>query len=266
MKKWAEIWLGMGCVAAVFLVGLVGFAPPETPGSGPVSVLEARPEYLQLPAQTVSPIPSPSNVPTVREAYVPGATGRETLRVAFGSEVQEMPLQDYVYGVVAAEMPAAFPDAALEAQAVAARTYALYQSSAGKHADIGADVCGESTCCQAFITQNELDARWGADAAFYTQKLRAAVERTAGEVLTYHGELAAAVYHASSDGSTRSATEVWGGAQPYLAAVATPEETGQKGHGVGMSQRGAQALALEGLDYRAILAHYYQGIEITRLD
>lgn len=253
MKNWAEVWLGMGCVAVVFLVGLVGFSPQERSAQA-LEPLAPRPSPL---AATDTPEPTPPPLP---------AEPPPTLRVVFGGEVKELALEDYVYGVVAAEMPAAFPDAALEAQAVAARTYALYQSGVGKHADVGGDVCGESTCCQAFATQEELDARWGPDAAFYTQKLHAAVERTAGEVLTYNGALAAAVYHASSDGSTRSAAEVWGGSQPYLTAVDTPEDTGQKGHGVGMSQRGAQALALAGADYRAILEHYYQGILLTRLD
>lgn len=251
MKRWSgpEVWLGMVCVAAVFLVGLVGFAPPSsTANSSHVEKAERR----VFGAPQKQSAASPATV-----------EGKAVLRVVVGGVVTEMPLEDYIYGVVAAEMPAAFPDAALEAQAVAARTYALYQSAAGKHTDVGGDVCGESTCCQAFITQAELDQRWGADAAFYTQKVHSAVERTAGELLTYNGELAAAVYHASSDGSTRSAAEVWGGSQPYLTAVDTPEETGQKGHGVGMSQRGAQALALQGADYREILAHYYPGTVLT---
>lgn len=254
MKRWPEIWLGLVCVAAVFLVGLVGFSPAPTEGDdAPPNRVEGRTE-------------------TQTETVFDGSHGEavsldspEKLRVALGDKVEEMSLEEYVYAVVAAEMPAAFPEAALEAQAVAARTYALYQRQEGKHADVGGDVCGDSTCCQAFITQEELDGRWEGDAAFYTEKLRGAVARTAGEVLTYDGALAAAVYHASSDGSTRSAAEVWGGAQPYLVAVDTPEETGSKGHGVGMSQRGAQALAQEGADYREILAHYYPGTEITAL-
>lgn len=254
MNKWREVWLGMGCVAAVFLVGLVGFAPPEQV-SGPGGTDTRTAKFSRAAAPSASP----------QRSFGGGTAAPRTLRVVFGDEVRELALEDYVYGVVAAEMPAAFPDDALEAQAVAARTYALYQSGAGKHADEGGDVCGESTCCQAFVTQEELDARWGGDAAFYTQKLRAAVEHTAGEVLTYHEELAAAVYHASSEGSTRSAAEVWGGSQPYLTAVDTPEDTGQKGHGVGMSQRGAQALAQQGADYREILAHYYPGTELTAL-
>lgn len=252
MKKWPELWLGMFCVAAVFLVGLVGFAPAEKPGNAP-EPLAPRPSPLRAADALDDPAPPLASIPS-------------TLQVVFGGQVETLPLEDYVYGVVAAEMPASFPDAALEAQAVAARTYALYQKAAGKHADVGGNVCGESTCCQAYITQEALDERWGSDAAFYTQKLHAAVERTAGEVLTYQGALAAAVYHASSDGETRSAGEVWGGSQPYLTAVSTPEETGQKGHGVGMSQRGAEAMAREGADYQEILAHYYSGIEITNLN
>lgn len=251
MKKWLEVWVGMGCVAAVFLVGLVGFAPTEQAQTGRTTLRGGA----VLGAEKVEKEPQNTLVPE-----------NTTLRVVFGDEIRVMALEDYVYGVVAAEMPAAFPEAALEAQAVAARTYALYQSGAGKHADAGGDVCGDSTCCQAFAVQAELDARWGADAAFYTEKLRGAVAATKGEILTYGGEIAAAVYHASSDGSTRSAAEVWGGAQPYLTAVETPEETGQKGHGVGMSQRGAEALARTGYSYRKILAHYYPGTALQAIN
>lgn len=258
MKKWLEVWVGMGCVAAVFLVGLVGFAPTAEPDPG---------------RETVR-VGTGSGQEKVRvwsgngqaDAGVSLSGENTTLRVVFGDEIQVMALEEYVYHVVAAEMPAAFPEAALEAQAVAARTYALYQSGAGKHADAGGDVCGESTCCQAFAVQEELDARWGADGVFYTEKLRNAVAATKGEILTFQGEIAAAVYHASSDGSTRSAAEVWGGGQPYLTAVETPEETGQKGHGVGMSQRGAEALARAGRSYREILAHYYPGTELQTVN
>lgn len=265
MKKWREIWAGMVCVTAVFLVGLVGFTPavgkemdgkPGTDGYEP-NILRVPQRAVHGGTAAVGPEPDGAAAKTA-EFSLPS-----TLKVVFGEEVREMGLEEYVYGVVAAEMPAAFPEAALEAQAVAARTYALYQRAAGKHSDAGGDVCGESTCCQAFITQDELDARWGSDAAFYTAKMHGAVEKTAGEILTYGGEPAAAVYHASSDGSTRSAAEVWGGSQPYLVAVDTPEDTGSKGHGVGMSQRGAQALALEGAGYREILEHYYQGTEVV---
>lgn len=255
MKRWPEIWLGLVCVAAVFLVGLVGFSPAPAEGNA------AAPKRVQ--GRTEGHWETAFDGSRVETSSLESP---EKLQVVLGDKVEEMSLEEYVYSVVAAEMPAAFPEAALEAQAVAARTYALYQRQSGKHADVGGDVCGESTCCQAFITQEELDARWEGDAAFYTEKLRGAVARTAGEVLTYDGTLAAAVYHASSDGSTRSAAEVWGGAQPYLTAVETPEETGSKGHGVGMSQRGAQALAQEGANYREILGHYYQGIEITTLE
>lgn len=254
MKQWPEIWLGLGCVAAVFLAGLVGFVPSSAEASA-ATPPELPSIITPTPAETVLGEPLQDSG---SEYPVP-----ETLRVVLGDKVVELLLEDYVYSVVAAEMPAAFPEAALEAQAVAARTYALYQSQGGKHADVGGDVCGESTCCQAFAVQEALDARWEEDRVFYTEKLRGAVARTAGEVLTYHGELAAAVYHASSDGFTRAAAEVWGGAQPYLTAVETPEDTGSKGHGVGMSQRGAQALAQAGYDYRAILAHYYPGVELS---
>lgn len=184
------------------------------------------------------------------------------MRVEMGGKVVEMELEDYVKGVVRAEMPAGWEVEALKAQAVAARSYALYQKSAGKHED--ADVCGESTCCQAFRSAEEMEDFWGAGAAEYEAKIAAAVEETAGEVLQYRGSLAATVYHASSVGRTREAAEVWGQAVDYLIEVETTSEQEAKGHGVGMSQWGAKALAENGKTYSEILAHYYPGTELKK--
>ena len=73
-----------------------------------------------------------------------------------------------------------------------------------------------------------------------------------------------AAWHARSAGHTRSAVDVWGGNAPYLVSVPTEEDSAAcLGHGVGMSQYGAKVMAEDGDDYRAILAHYYTGCELT---
>lgn len=184
------------------------------------------------------------------------------IRVLLGEEVVEMELEDYVKGVVRAEMPAGWEQEALKAQAVAARSYALYQKSAGKHED--ADVCGDSTCCQAYADEEEMKEFWGAGAAEYEAKISAAAEETAGEALWYNGNRAATVYHASSVGRTREAAEVWGQAVDYLIEVETTSEQEAKGHGVGMSQWGAKGMAENGKTYSEILAHYYPGTELKK--
>ena len=68
-------------------------------------------------------------------------------------------LEEYVAGVVAAEMPAVFPEEALKAQAVAARTFACRQTAGGKREN--ADVCAQSACCQACLTGEDLRVRYG---------------------------------------------------------------------------------------------------------
>lgn len=169
------------------------------------------------------------------------------VRVQDGNSTRLMPLAGYLEGVVAAEMPPSFPEAALEAQAVAARSLVYYRMAHPKHS--GADVCTDPGCCMAFGEA--------------TDESRAAVAATDGSILVYGGEAAMAAFFSSSDGRTRSAEEVWGAAVPYLSGVASGENMAQNGHGVGMSQYGAREMALGGADWREILEWYYPGAEVT---
>ena len=98
----------------------------------------------------------------------------------------EMDMHSYLVGVVAAEMPALFPHEALKAQAVAARTYAMYCAGLERHEN--ADVCSYSGCCQAWMSQDALRQRWGADYDKYSSMVSAAVKETAGEYLGYEGQ------------------------------------------------------------------------------
>src|SRR5699024_5893857 len=76
------------------------------------------------------------------------------------NQIEEMPLDEYLLGVVSAEMPATFEQEALNAQAVVARTYTIYSitHNNGKHGE--ADICDDSTCCQAWISKEDRMARW----------------------------------------------------------------------------------------------------------
>ena len=117
-------------------------------------------------------------------AQAPDAPAAGTrLRVLVDGEVRDMALDDYVVGVTAAEMPADFAPEALKAQAVAARTYALYCARGKKHAD--ADVCTDPGCCQAWLSEDALRGRWGGDFDARHEKIAAAVGATAGEILCY---------------------------------------------------------------------------------
>ena len=251
------------------------------------------------------------------------------------------PLEEYLVGVVAAEMPADFAPEALRAQAVAARTYTLYCMRSGKHAD--ADVCTDYHCCQAWKSVEDTEK---------PAPIRDAVYSTAGEYLQFAGQAAFTAFHSSSPGFTEACGAIWS-ELPYLVSVSSPESadsvpgfvsrvdigvfdlrdtllaacpdadfsappeewigeitrdesgrvseaviggrvfTGVKlreifklrstaftvdyadgiftftvtgfGHGVGMSQYGANVMAMDGADYREILAHYYPGTELVSL-
>ena len=284
---------------------------------------------------------------TEGEPFVSGKLdARTTLKVLDGDTVEEMDL----VGVVRAEMPASFHQEALKAQAVAARTYTLHKiQSGGNHGD-QADICTDSTCCQAYISEDRARANWGGDADAYEAKVETAVRETDGQAILYGGVPILAVFHSSSAGLTRAAGEVWLNDLPYLQAVESPEETDRipnyysrveftaaegkaklldafpeadlsgsvsgwlknavtdsagsvetvevggvtvkgarvrtalglrsacfdwevqdgklvfyvtgYGHGVGMSQYGADRMAADGADYREILTHYYTGVTV----
>ena len=136
--------------------------------------------------------------------------------------LQQMTMEDYLVGVVLAEMPADFEEEALKAQAVVARTYTCKRMEGGKH-EVAA-VCMESGCCQGFRAAGEYLSQGGKEAA--VQKVRRAVEETDGLVLRYDGRLIDATYFSCSGGSTEDAVAVWGQDVPYLQAVQSPGEEG----------------------------------------
>lgn len=144
------------------------------------------------------------------------------IRVKHGEEVEELPLETYLIGVLLGEMPPSFETAALEAQAVASRTFVLRQSQNPKHDD--ADVCTESSCCQAYCDPDTAREKLGSAFDQSLDKVRSAVEETDGLVITYGGKLIDAVYFSCSGGTTEAAAEVWGGDVPYLQSVESPGE------------------------------------------
>ena len=148
--------------------------------------------------------------------------GTVEIRLQTGSGVESLSLDEYLTGVVLAEMPASFALEALKAQAVAARTFTLRQMEAGKHTDC--DVCSDSGCCQAWIDQASLKAKLGDAWSGYWEKAAKAVAETDGVVLTYDGALIDAVYFSCSGGTTEPAAAVWGSEIPYLQPVDSPGE------------------------------------------
>ncbi len=132
-----------------------------------------------------------------------------------------LPLETYVIGVVAAEMPSNFEPDALKAQAVIARSYALgkIEANAGSQDNAHGDLCDDPGHCQAYYDKAYLEKEWGADFPEKYQKVSDAVTATKGQVLTYEGGLAQTFYHSTCGGKTASAKEVWGEEIPYLQSV-----------------------------------------------
>ena len=269
-------------------------------------------------------------------------------------EIQEIDLDEYLYGVVSAEMPASFEEEALKAQAVVARTYTIYKivNNDGKHGE--ADICDDSGCCQAWISKEDRFARWEENEQENNwKKIVNAVNSTQGKIITYEGKPINAFFHSNSGGATEAPIDVWGGSgYPYLQSVSTSGEDAYSqysseatfsknefiekikevhsdfeinfdeedcikieeyrdgkrvktikignlelsgvevrtifglrsanfeitissddikfkvigyGHGVGMSQTGADSLAKEGSNYEDIIHHYYTNVEIINM-
>lgn len=147
-------------------------------------------------------------------------------------EIEELPIDQYLYGVVSAEMPANYEMEALKAQALVARTYTIYQISKGSKKHEGTDICDKSTCCQAWISKEDRFAKWSEEEREENwKKIEKAVGETSGKIITYNGEPIDAFFHANSGGKTESASNVWGGENfPYLQSVETSGEDGYSGY------------------------------------
>ncbi len=142
-------------------------------------------------------------------------------------EVEEMSMEEYLVGVVSAEMPANFELEALKAQAVVARTYTAYKMFKGEKHD-NANICDDSKCCQAWISKEDRFEKWNeADRENNWSKITTAVNETKGKIITYNGEPINAFFHSNSGGTTETVSNVWGGTDyPYLQSVETSGEDG----------------------------------------
>ncbi len=140
--------------------------------------------------------------------------------------VENLNLDEYLYGVVSAEMPASFEKEALKAQSIVARTYTIYKiiHNAGKHQE--ADICDDSGCCQAWISKEDRLNKWDEkERESNWNKIVSAVKETKGKIITYNGEPINAFFHSNSGGSTEAPINVWGGSgYPYLQTVQTSGE------------------------------------------
>jgi stage II sporulation protein D len=257
-------------------------------------------------------------------------------------DIEKLPLESYIVGVVSAEMPADFELEALKAQALTARTYIVNQLMA-KDSGLpkGAHVT-DTVQHQVYKNDEELRNLWGSDYEWKIKKITKAVHDTKGQILTYDGEPIYASFFSTSNGYTENSEAIWN-SQPYLKSVPSPWDkispkfyyktaisisdfesklgvkvpdgesigtitartpgkrvetvtisgkklTGKKirkaldlksadfswerkgnniiittkgyGHGVGMSQYGANGMALEGKNCEEIVKYYYKGVAV----
>lgn len=252
--------------------------------------------------------------------------------------IEKYELEEYIIGVVGAEMPASFNKETLKAQSVVARTYALKSIKNNKQLT-------SDNSTQNFKDNNELKKMWGSSYNTYYNKIKSAVLETKGLYLSYNNDYVDAVYHSTSNGNTEDAVYVWGNSVPYLKSVSSEYDNTNKnynsiitltyneisnklknsidsntkfniisrtsgnrvkeieingttysgvefrkllnlrsadfsiennganvvistngyGHGVGMSQYGANGMANNGSSYTDILLHYYTGVSIKNI-
>ena len=160
------------------------------------------------------------------EEYIIDYKADETIRVRLcdTGEVVAMDINDYLRGVVPAEMPPYYNLEAIKAQAVVARTFTYKRIAAHAEGD-GIDICDNYAHCQAFYNKDQIIAIWkrkGYDDKTikeYWNNVNEAVVSTQNEVITYKGQLIKAFFHASSPKRTESVEEIWGGEKlPYLVS------------------------------------------------
>ncbi|MEE0775685.1 MAG: SpoIID/LytB domain-containing protein, partial [Bacillota bacterium] len=150
--------------------------------------------------------------PGALEGTMPSSQTTISLQRSDGT-VEELGLEDYLVGVLAAEVSPDFQEEALKAQAVAARTYTEAKLQAGY------PLCDDYRCCQANYDEAQRRERWQEDFSAKESRLSQAVTETQGMVLCYEGALAKTYFHSTCGGKTASAEEVWGEAYPYLVSV-----------------------------------------------
>ncbi len=264
------------------------------------------------------------------------------VKISESGEIKEIEKNDYILGVLAAEMSANSPTEALKAQAVAAYSFMLVRM--GENSQNDYDITDSYLTDQHYIDEQKQNEKWGEKAAENREKLKNIIKSVEGEYLCFEGSPALALYHAISGGKTESAKDVYGKDYPYLVSRdslgdlfaagyqstvetdigefcqklgVTEKEVGRLeqscrengyvdtvkigeksfsgrdirtifslrsanfkitvneskvifsvcgyGHGVGMSQAGAEYLAAEGNTYREILLWYYKGCSIEKI-
>lgn len=143
-------------------------------------------------------------------------------------EVETLPLEEYVTGVLAAEMPADFELAALKAQAIAARTFIARRLAAGDTSGVPGGVAdvNDTVSHQAYVSSSALEEWKTSGRGKQLKRLQQAVDQTRGIIMTYQGQPITASFFSSSGGYTENSEDYWSSAVPYLRSVSSPWELG----------------------------------------
>ena len=166
--------------------------------------------------------------------------------------INDIPLEKYIQGVVPSEMPPSWEHDAHKAQAIAARSHAM--ANKGKRAKYGYD-----------LKDTPEDQAYGGASA-ETPQTNDAVQETEGIVLVHNGKIIPAYYSASAGGKTTTAGQVWSKDLAFLKSVPSFDDGIKKnGHGVGMSQYGANNLAKKGYNGYQILKYFYANVKFAKL-
>ena len=173
--------------------------------------------------------------------------------------LRQMALDEYLVGVVLAEMPADFESEALKAQSVVARTYTRKRMEGSKHGQ--AAVCMDPGCCQGWRSAEDYLNDGGRQAS--VDKVRRAVADTDGVVLRYEGKLIDATYFSCSGGSTEDAVAVWGQDVPYLQAVDSPGEEQAPRYSDSVTFTAAELAGKLGIENRGDPSGWFSGITYT---
>ncbi|MCP1423378.1 stage II sporulation protein D [Paenibacillus xylanexedens] len=182
-------------------------------------------------SESPKPIPAPTDSNSTRTPApapaVPVTYPEPKVRVYLSATgtTMNLPLEDYVTGVVAAEMPAEFRLEALKAQAIAARTFIVRRLAASDTSGVPSGVADvtDTVSHQVFIPPDQVKADWtrlGKEKEW--EKLQQAVRESRDTVMTYQGKAITASFFSTSNGYTENAEDVWGNAVPYLQSVDSP--------------------------------------------
>lgn len=167
--------------------------------------------------------------------------------------INDISLEYYLLGVVPSEMPSKWNQEALKAQAIAARSYAI--ANLGKRGSRGYD-----------LKDTPEDQAYGGASA-ETKETNTAVKSTLGEVLVYNNKIIPAYYHASAGGHTQNSGGTWNRDLPFLASVPSFDSNISKsGHGIGMSQYGANNMSKYGYNAYQILNYFYKNVSLGRIN